>query len=287
MDRRDFIIKAIGLSFITANSLFAKAKSNHFHISINGDLDDDLIVMKATTKKTSIVDMYQMHNPKFRFNYEGSVYSTKPNPGYLEYSKTFTIKDDEIYCIALANEKDDEEWSINRRERTHYKSEKLLFNNQTFFPAFMPEYNSVPEYPLWFGEKDIPAIPRNDKNGDTYNYYNIFENTIVPFGLVFPRRGNVSIMLFNQNNEIAYTYKSKVRCRVKNIKPNEDISTHPLAEVNNIIHKDTDKQIPNNDYITSAIVNYENKMYTIKLPYPIMYPNQIYVVSLPVTEIEF
>lgn len=276
MNRRTFVLGT--LSLVTANYLFASDKTK-FTIAINGDLDDDLIILKSTTSSSNIVDIQQMHNPEYKFTYNGNIYNVEHNPGYIIFNKEFEINKGEIYCVCLANEREEAGFPLSKRFRTHYKSVKLEFNKQQFFPAFMPEHNSVPGYPLWFGENEVPRFDRKDENGNTYNYYNLHENSIVPFGLVLPSEGKIEIKLFNQNNEMMYSYNDEVKTTVKNLKPNEKINMHPFTELNNILLEDNQKQIPNNDYITNAVVVFEGELYNIPLPYPIMYPNLIYTVA--------
>jgi len=291
MNRRIFISSIISLLtsklLLADNSEPIKKSTNKdkFNISINGDLDDDLIIIKSTPKSSKIVEIQQMHNSSGVFKYNGDAYHIKHSPGYIQFNESFNIKDEEIYCICLANEREDAQFPLSKRFRTHYKSEKLLFNKQIFFPPLMPEYNSVPKYPLWFGENEVPVTSnRKDVNGDTYNYYNLFENSVVPFGIVVPKEGNIEILLFNQKNEVMYTYNDKVTTQVKNLKNNllkkGKFNKHIFTELNNIVHKDSNNQVKNNDYITNVVVIYKGKTINVPLPYPIMYPNLIYSVAV-------
>lgn len=282
MNRRD-LLKFLTLPFFS-KALFANDKNNTFRITMNGDLDDDLIVLKATSANCIIKDIYQMHNPSGKLKYDGQVYDIKHSPGFISFEEEYQIKDDEVYCICLANEREEESLPRDKRIRTHYKSEKLLFNNQVLFPALMPEYNSVPNYPLWFNSIETPRIDRRDINGDTYNYYKLFENTTVPFGIVVPKHGNIKVMLFNQNNELMYSFNEQVTTKVKNLKSeelkNKKLKSHPFTELNNILNIDEEKEISNNDYIETVVLEYDNRLFTIKMPYPIMYPNLLYTVSV-------
>jgi len=289
MNRRNFLKLTSGVPFfgttIFANTIkIENQKKSNFNISINGDLDDDLIIIKSTPENCKIIDIYQMHNPSGKLNYNGQVYNIEHSPGFIMFDKEYSIEKEEIYCISLANEREEASLPRNVRIRTHYKSEKLLFNKQTLFPALMPEYNSVPNYPLWFNSNEIPKIDRRDTNGDTYNYYNLFENTTVPFGIIVPQRGKIKISLFNQENELMYTFDEYVDTNVKNLKSNElkeqKIAEHPFTEINNILNIEEDTQIENNDYIETVMVEYDEKIFTIPMPYPLMYPNLIYAVSL-------
>jgi len=285
MNRRNFI-KKLCSSFVAMPVLMKAGngyKDNTFSISINGDLDDDLIILKATPNNIKIVDIHQMHNPNEVFKYNGDIYTIKHNPGYIRFNKDYTIThtNNEVYIVTLANER--EEANIKERIRTHYKSEKLFFNKKLFFPDLMPEYNSVPNYPLWFGKDEMPRAKREDINGDTYNYYNLFENTTVPFGIIVPKSGNIKLYLYNQKNELMYTYEENIFTRPKRLKSNElkqgQLNSHPLIEINNILHEVGKEEPINNDYINTVVLEYENELYQIPMPYPIMYPNQIFGVS--------
>jgi hypothetical protein len=224
-----------------------------------------------------------MHNNKGVFAYYNSVYEIEHNPGFIKFNKNFIFNKDEIYCVCLCNEREDAGYPIQKRFRTHYKNEKLFFNNQVFLPDLMPEYNSVPNYPLWFGESENPMVDRKDINGDIYNYYNLFENTTVQFGIVLPEKGKIKVSLFNQLYELTYSYDEVVTKNVKNLKSNElkngKLQSHPFTELNNILNTSIDSPIKNKDYIETAIIEYKNKIYNICLPYPIMYPNLLFAVS--------
>ena len=148
----------------------------------------------------------------------------------------------------------------------------------------MPEYNSVPDYPVWFNEGDVPRFNRTDENGNTYNYYHLFENTVVQIGIVFPNTGEVRIRLFNSLNELKYTFEEIIETTPKYLKSNElkenIISAHPFVEVNNILNLDVNNPIENKEYLTNMLIDYKDKSYNIKLPYPAMYPNLISVVAV-------
>jgi len=281
MNRRNFI-KLGSLYF--GSSLFASTQKlqkneNIFAIKMHGDLDDDLIILKSNQRTTEITDIHQMHNPKGTFVYNDKEYKINHCPGYIRFEKTFQIKDDEVYCICLVNEREEEEIPLTKRIRTHYKNEKLLFNQDIFLPALMPEYDSVPGYPLWFGEDEKPRSKRKDINGDTYNYYNLFENTTVQFGIVVPTSQVVQVYLFNQKNEMMYSYQQKATTVPQKLKPKEKINSHPFTEINNILNEDFNAQIENTDYINTVIIEYANTMHRIPMPYPIMYPNLLNLVA--------
>lgn len=253
-------------------------KGKKFRIRMKGDLDDDLIILKATPTSSKIIELYQMHNPKETFEYCGDIYKSNHIAGYIDFNKEFEIKDDEVFLFCLANER--EEVNITERIRTHYKNEKLTINDKELLPALMPEYDSVPGYPLWFGEGDSPMVYRTDIKGDLYNYYNLFENTTVQIGIVVPFKGPTKIYMFDQNDELRFTFFHDFNKEVKKLRSKEllegKLQDHPFAEVNNILNKDLHKQIQNNDTLNKLIIEHEKVMYTIELPYPAMYPNLLF-----------
>lgn len=277
-------------SFILAPLLYSNAYSSttkeskpKFKISMYGDLDDDLIILKSTPEKTVISDIHQMHNSKGTFFYNGEIYPIEHNPGYIQFTKNYEFNEDEIYLVCLANEMEDAEMPLKQRIRTHFKNEKLFFNKDIFLRHLMPEYNSVPNYPLWFNEGDVAYLDRQDINGNLYNYYNLFENTVVQNGLVFPKEGKVTIMLFNNNSELVYTFNDTVEKTPKYIKSDElksgKLNEHPFTEIGNILNQSTEKPTNNDSFIANMIVVYNNKHFNIKFPYPAMYPNLLSVVA--------
>lgn len=287
MTRRNFLKYITIAHLFVSVSLMAKVekhtKKNKFNISINGDLDDDLIILRSTPENTIITDIHQMHNNKGYFQYNNHLYNVEQVPGFINFNKEFSIKDNEIYLVCLANEREEANFPKEKRFRTHYKNEKLLFNEQVFLKALMPEYNSVPNYPLWFAEDEVPRFEKKDINGNTYNYYNLFENTIVQFGIIIPKAGDITVELYDEKEQLRYTFNQYVDKNSKYIKSkellNNELLPHPFAEINNILNTKIDSQIPNNNYINSVVVYKENLTYMFELPYPIMYPNLIAGVS--------
>ena len=283
MNRRDFFKRITLYSSIASACLLDADTVNTFNISINGDLDDDLIILKSTPFETTITDIHQMHNPSGIFNYNGNIYNINHNPGYIKFKKEFSFykHNKEIYLVCLANER--EEANITKRIRTHYKNEKLYFNNKLFLPDLMPEYNSVPDYPLWFGADETSKEEKKDVNGNAYNYYHLFDNTTVQLGIIVPFTADTKIYLYNQKNELVYTYEEIISKKPQKIKSNEvkknSLSPHPFAEINNVLNNDKDISIINNDFITTILISYDNDFYTIPMPYPLMYPNLIFGVS--------
>lgn len=282
MTRRNFISFTAATLLLSNINTFAKKNDKTFVLSIHGDLDDDLIVLKSTPLKTIITDIHQMHNPSGIFQYGGDTYRIEHIPGYISFEKRYDIvAQDEIYIVCLANER--EEANLSTRIRTHYKNEKLLFNNNIFLKALMPEYDSVPSYPLWFSKDEVPAIEKKDINGETYNYYRLFDNTTVQCGIILPYSSAIEIYLYDQNNTLKHTFKEQVDAIPKYLKSDElkfgNFNNHDFTEINNILN-DTDDQIGNNDVVETMLIKFNNSFYTIKLPYPIMYPNLISGVAI-------
>lgn len=259
------------------NNLISRKKN--FEISMFGDLDDDLIILKSTPKSTVIADIHQMHNSKGTFVYNNNKYNVEHNPGFIQFKKSYEIENDDIYLVCLANEREDAGFPKDKRFRTHYKNEKLFFNKQVLLNALMPEYDSVQNYPLWFEEDEVPRFDRKDINGNTYNYYNLFENTIVQVGIVIPDSSKAKVMLFDEKDQLRYTFDEYIDYESKYLKSNEllagELGNHKFTEISNILNTKLDEQIPNESYINSMMIESNGKMYSFELPYPIMYPNLI------------
>lgn len=280
MNRRTLLkslIMATFTPFFLNASTNIKTNESKSKLSMIGDLDDDLIILKSNSSEIVITNIYQMHNSSGIFSYDGNSYKIEHNPGYINFTKDLEIDENEIYVICLANESDDAGFSIDKRFRTHFKNEKVLFNNEILLKALMPEYNSVPNYPLWFNEGDYLVMQKFDINGNTYNYYNLHENSVVQVGIILPKSAEIEIMLFNSKNDLKYTYKESVNSTCNYLESNElkngELKSHPFTEVNNILNLDINNQIDNDEYITHMVINHKGKLHNIKFPYPFMYPN--------------
>lgn len=281
MKRRDVLKGMVAAPILLAanTSVLANEDNNKkFKVSLYGDLDDDLIILKSTEEKTVIDELHQMHNTSGKFSYNGDIYASNHTAGYIEFRKEYEFIDNEIYVTCLANEREDAGYHINERFRTHFKNEKLLVDNNILLKALMPEYNSVPGYPLWLNEGD------GEDNGSTYNYYNLFENTTVQTAFILPREGNIKVMLFSNKDELKHTFEENVEVKPKYLQSNElkagKINSHPFTEINNILNLSKEKQIENNEYLTHALVIYEDRQYEIRFPYPAMYPNLFAAVAI-------
>lgn len=282
MDRRIFL-GLLSSIFIT-NNLFSSQKTpkpNIFNITMKGDLDDDLFVIKATPREAVIKDIFQMHNPSNKFQYNGKIYDSIHIPGYIDFNKDYKTDEEDIYVVMLANEREDAQ--LTKRVRSHYKSEKLTYNNEILLPPLMPEYDSVPNYPKWFLDEDTPILERRDTNGDLYNYYHLFENSVVQAGFIFPRKGKVTIKLYDKGDTLLHTYRKTISTTPSRlISVEEEIgefNTHPFTEVGNILNDKDNIEIENNNFVTNIIIEYENKIYILPCPYPMMYPNLIFGVA--------
>ena len=94
--RRGFLKKAIILPFVAQMAL-AESKSNPIRVSMNGDLDDDLIIIKASQEQWDVVDCHQMHNPTKTFFLDGRAFDSTHNPGYIKYNKSHTLSIDFLF----------------------------------------------------------------------------------------------------------------------------------------------------------------------------------------------
>jgi len=279
-NRRSFCKKFM---FIVSMPLLGFAKSikkQNVHLAMKGALDDDLFVIKASPHQTEVVDIYQMHNPRGKFLYNNLLFKSKHVPGYVNYNKKLYINDDEILLVMTANERDELYDSAFEtrvlRKRTHYKSVNLLYNKKILLPALMPEYNSVKDYPLWF---DVGEV--GEEGNHEYNYYKLWENAIVQIGIIFKDLSKVKIQCFDKNGKRIYSYYFEPQLNATRIlsfqEKKGDLNSHPFTEVGNVLNDEKDMNFPNDKYIDSMIITQGKKTYSIEMPYPFMYPNQIYV----------
>lgn len=273
MTRRSFLYFTAVLS---ASKLFGKV-TKYLNISMNGDLDDDLIILKNkfSSFDFEVLDCFQMHNLAGKFNIGGTSCKSIQIPGYIEYNKNHTIEENEIISIFTANEREDR---TNKKElmmRSHYKSTNLDINNVQFFPSVIPEKNDIPDYPTWYG------IGENAN----YNYYQLWENAVVNTGLIFSASGEFEIILLDKENEIIshskhYVSKKTTIVKFKTIRDVKTIFTHPFTETDGTIFKDgkkmDDKLIRKNAIYSIAIKNSIQELVIIPLPYPMPYINRIY-----------
>lgn len=243
-------------------------------ISIKGDLDDDLFILTSRSDATEFLDCFQMHNPTDRFFYDGEVVKSEKIYGLIDFNKTYNLTKDETLLIMTANEREE----INPKRallgRTHFKSVDMFADDKVLIPSLMPEYNDVPDYPLWFGEDEKPIIPQ--KRG--YNYYQLWENAVVNLGLVFGNRGRYTLYFINYQNKILFKKIVTVTKKVQNIKL---LGSHPLTEADGTIFagdlKETDIKTK---AIDALIIEHNSKRQYIKMPYFFPYINRIFIKGL-------
>jgi len=272
------------LLFIVSSSLL----SNQFSIKLSGELDDDLFIIKSSSNNTKLIEIKQMHNPSLKFKYDNNIYTSSHIPGTINFKKKFNSNKNNIYIVALANERE-EIWSGRKiKHRTHYKSDALFVDNKILLPALMPEYNSVPDYPLWFNKENdckYKACYERQVKGSSeqYNYYRLWENAIVQLGIIFPEPDEVEVFMYNNSGNLLYSYTSDITSTPKNLVSEKlkynIVSGHPFAEVGNVLNL-TKEQLPNKEFIDTMLINYKDEVYLIKMPYPFMYPNRLFAMSV-------
>ena len=261
-------------TLIFSNKIFAK-QSNNVKIKMVGDLDDDLFVFKATPNEIDVLDIFQMHNPRNKFFYNNSIYKSLSIGGYIDYKKSLRLNRNEVLILMTANERDELYSSIFEtrvlRRRTHYKNEKMTINNKIFFPALMPERNSVKGYPVWYGI---------DGKANDYDYYCLWENSIVQLGIVLTDDAPALIKCYGESGNIVYKYQIEsayTPARAVSLQEKKgNLASHPFAEVGNIVIDENSIDTPYKDFISSISIEQKDKKYYIPMPYPFMYPNQIY-----------
>lgn len=293
--RRNFC-KIIALSPLLATSLFSIQTNpihEKFNIKMNGELDDDLFIVKVSKNKLNMSHCFQMHNPKNIFNYNGKSIVSTPIYGMIELDENIYTTKNEITLFFEANEREELFDLPKLRERTHFKAVELFINNKVLIPSLLPEKNDVPDYPTWFGSEseegfctiDLKGGPKNDS---IFNYYKLWENAVCGTGILLPSSAEIEIYLFNDSGEKLFSYKEIVTTEPKNLLSNEvkvnSFDAHILTEIDGKIYsqfeiKTNDAYIKTNA-ITKMIIKYNEEYFNIPLPYPMPYPNRIYAMSL-------
>ncbi len=265
------IKKTILILSLFITTLFA---DKNITISIKGDLDDDLFIIKSSTKKVYFLDCLQMHNPTDKFLYDGKIVKSEKIYGLIDFNKTYSLSHDKTLLVMTANEREEINPKRALLKRTHFKSVDLFANNKVFIPSLMPETNDVPGYPLWFGKDEKPIVPQKDG----YNYYKLWENAIVNLGLVFGSKGSYILYFINQNNKIILKRKVYVSSKTDNISL---ICSHPLTEVDGTVFAGVseDEKI-REQAIDAIIIEKEGQKQYVKLPYLFPYINRIFVKGL-------
>ena len=171
-----------------------------------------------------------------------------------------------------ANEREEINPSHVLLQRTHFKSVALFIDHTLFIPSLMPEYDDVPGYPLWFGKDEKPLIPQKSD----YNYYKLWENSIVNLGIVSGSKGIYKLYFTDKNEKVVFYKTIMVTQKVQNIKL---IGTHPLREVDGTVYdgsKSADETIRERA-VEGIIIEKEGKKLFFRLPYPFVYINRIFI----------
>jgi len=293
MNRRKFISL---ISLAVVSKLFANTKvKNNVNIFMHGDIDDDLIITKNkfSSFDFEVLECFQMHNMRGKFNIGAVTCKSVQIPGYIEFEKNYTLKDDEVISIFTANEREDRSSMKHLMMRSHYKSAELKVNNTELIPSLIPEKDDVKGYPTWFGRGE----------NSSYNYYQLWENAVINTGLVFARSGKYKIICLDAEGEFVAqetveVSKATQAVKFKSLRDAKSISTHPFAEVDGTVFDEhtemsddmmsddmivsktmNDKLIRKNAITTIAIENKVGAMTLITLPYPMPYINRIFVTS--------
>ncbi|AHJ13126.1 hypothetical protein SMUL_1871 [Sulfurospirillum multivorans DSM 12446] len=282
--RRTFL-KTLGLlplitTFANAlDSLTSPPGTQKAHIHMIGDLDDDLIILKANKDSWNIEACHQMHNP-VKFYLQGRCFENELCPGYIEYSKTHSLKKDEVTVICLANEREEREPDKKLLDRTHYKSVPLYVNGVEVIPSMIPELNDI-DYTTWYD----PTKPEG-----AYNYYRLWENAVVNIAVVVPEEGAYSIELINENDEVSakasITVKSKHSAHINFSETlTGKVTDHPLAEMDGGVFLHDDFKMPNDALVRElaahhiAIRKEGAEPIIAPLPYPFPYINRVFITA--------
>lgn len=285
MDRRAFLLLT---ATTMATNLFAK-KVKKIDLRMNGDLDDDLFIVKSSTNNCLMTHCFQMHNPKNIFNYIGKSIKSMPIYGQINFSESIELSNNEVIATFVANEREELYDIPKLRERTHFKAVPLFVNNKILIPSLLPENNDVPDYPTWFGsESEVCNITQQANDG--YNYYKLWENAVCGCGIIISEESKIVLKAFNDNEEIMFTYNSYINKNaiqlVSDEIKNDDFEKHVLAEIDGFVynqnHSYVDDEFVKKNAITKFILYIEKSNLTIPiyLPYPLPYPNRIFMIAI-------
>jgi len=265
------IKKTILILILFTSILFADKSAT---ISIRGDLDDDLFILKSSAQKVDFLDCLQMHNPTDKFLYDGRIVKSETIYGMIDFNKTYNLTQNETLLIMTANEREEINPKRALLKRTHFKSVDLFIDNKVFIPSLMPEYNDVPNYPLWFGRNELACMA----NKSDYNYYKLWENAIVNLGLVFGSSGKYTLYFINENSQIIFKKEVQISSKIHNI---HLLGSHPLTEVDGTVFAGVseDEKI-REKAIDAIIIEKEGQKQYVKLPYLFPYINRIFVKGL-------
>ena len=279
MKRRHFlrllIVNFFVVFFFFNFSLNAKSLKIKFNIKIKGDLDDDLFILKSDGDDVTFLECFQMHNPHKYFIYDSRLIPSKRIYGRIDFDKDFFIKRNEVFLIATANEREEISPKKELRKRTHFKSVDLFVDDEVLIPSLMPEYNDVPNYPTWFDAKNLPC----EASYKNYNYYKLWENSVINIGLVFYKEQEATIYLIDKDENILYKKQFFVSKKAKNAK---FLKGHTLLEVDGSLYDGSSKNDQKIKKMAVYYIGIENKdnFYLFKLPYPFVYINRIFTKAL-------
>lgn len=282
-NRRNFFKTLALIPFLGTLPLDAKearADSNMVTISMNGDLDDDLIIIKASKTSWNIEACYQMHNPSDNFFLEGRAFPRIHSPGFITYSGTHSLENDEILVVTLSNEREEREPDKKLLDRTHYKSVPLYVDAKEAIPSMIPENNDI-DYTTWYD----PKTPEG-----AYNYYRVWENAVVNLLIVVPENGKYRLDLINKDDKISASIEVDITDR-KTVNPTfkrtiaGPIQNHPLVEIDGGVFMHKDFRKPNDKRVKelaayNLMITMPNGIEIISpLPYPFPYINRLFFIA--------
>ena len=282
-NRRNFF-KALALvpllGDLSLSTKQTQTKKQEVQITMNGDLDDDLIIIKASETSWDIEACYQMHNPSDNFFLGGRSFPRIHAPGFIAYNKTHSLSNDEILVVTLSNEREEREPDKKLLDRTHYKSAPLYVNAKEVVPSMIPENNDI-DYATWYD----PKTPEG-----AYNYYRLWENAVVNIAIIVPKNGKYKLDLINKDDmisasiEVDVTDKRAVNPYFKRTIAGP-IQSHPMAEIDGgvFMHKDfrkpNDKRVKDFAAHNIIVTMSDGKQIILPLPYPFPYINRLFFIA--------
>lgn len=292
--RRSFC-KAILLSPFIASTLLSVDLENlkkTIKVDMNGELDDDLFIVRASERYSKMTHCFQMHNPKETFRYMGANIPSTPIYGVIDFNEKLDVSNDEVIVLVEANEREELFDIPELRARTHFKAVDLKIDDKILVPSLLPENNDVPSYPTWFGSEDsgdfcVIGDPLAVDKTKEYNYYKLWENAVCGTGIVFPYSCDAKIMLFNKDGKMLFDFDERITTRPSNLVSNQvreqGFNSHILAEVDGNVFDEyetkTDDAYIKRNAITKMMIIFNSKTIEFELPYPTPYINRIYAIS--------
>lgn len=286
MTRRSFVLSSLLFPF--SASLFGITLNKKIiNIDMKGDLDDDLFIIKTSSNKSDMLECLQMHNPRNEFIYQGDVVKSNPIYGIIDFDKKYNINENEILSLFVANEREELFDLQKLRIRSHFRAVDLKANKQVLIPSLLPENNDVENFPTWFGSEEDYCTVDGSKVA-SYNYYKLWENATCGGGFIIKNPTSVTIKLYSSNNSLMFTAHQNVTSKPKRIiyeeVINKKLDSHVLVEVDGGVYGSIDNA-PNDEFvkefaITKAIITMNEINYEISFPYPLPYPNRLYLKSI-------